>query len=290
MSTPSTATATHPSHHQAYGYPHHPPYQPNTSYPTPTTAAGSRLANAYPYSVPSPTTTTLPYSQTPRIPPATSTPSAMTHQSGSSAAPSLGSRNKKPDWTEFYKNGIPKEVIVIDDSPGPEASNGAPAPPTHASTRPPPAAPQPAGKKRRTGIETAYDLGHYDRPSFSINPQQYGDNSSTTSLSTDRTASLHTTAPTSLGSQGSSGASNGVYYEEAAIGQKRKRVATRKSTRDEQKRRELETTGAFESYVPPPNPPIKAKDVPVPVVRDVSVLCFIILLHDFLTEFAFPVY
>jgi dual-specificity kinase len=214
----------------------------------------------------------------------------MTHQSGSSAAPSLGSRNKKPDWTEFYKNGIPKEVIVIDDSPGPEATNGAPAPSTQAATRPPPAAPQPAGKKRRTGIETAYDLGHYDRPSFSINPQQYGDNSSTTSLSTDRTASLHTTAPTSLGSQGSSGASNGVYYEEAAIGQKRKRVATRKSTRDEQKRRELETTGAYESYVPPPNPPIKAKDVPVPVVRDVSILSFTIHLHDFLTKFALPVH
>ncbi|KAJ5998106.1 hypothetical protein N7499_005515 [Penicillium canescens] len=264
MSTPSTATATHPSHHQAYGYPHH-PYQPNTSYPTSTT--GTRLANPYAYSVPSPTTTTLPYTQPPRLPPTTSTPSAMTHQSGSSVAPSVGGRKKKPDWTEFYKNGLPKEVIVIDDSPGPE-SNGA-APSAHTSVaRVPPAVPQPAGKRRRTGIETAYDLGHYDRPSFSINPQQYGDKSSA-SLSTDRTTSLHTTAPTSLGSQGSSGAPNGVYYEDATVGQKRKRVATRKSTRDEQKRRELETTGdAFLSYVPPPKPPIKAKDVHVPIVRD----------------------
>ncbi|KAJ5131531.1 uncharacterized protein N7515_007570 [Penicillium bovifimosum] len=267
MSTPSTATATHPSHHQAYGYPHHPPYQPNPSYPTSTAAAGTRLANPYPVSVSSPTTTTLPYAQPPRIPPAT-TPSAMTHQSGSSAAPSGGSRKKKPDWTEFYKNGLPKEVIVIDDSPGPEPSSGAPARPAYAAARQPPAAPQPAGKRRRTGIETAYDLGHYDRPSFSINPQHYGEESSATSLSTDRTASLHTTAPTSLGSQGSSGASNGVYYEDNTVGQKRKR-ATRKSTRDEQKRRELETNGdAFLSYVPPPKPPIKAKDVPVPVIRD----------------------
>lgn len=272
MSTPSTATATHPSHHQGYGYPHHPSYQPNTSYPTSTTAAGPRLANPYAIPVPSPTTTTLPYTQPPRMPPATTTPSAMTHQSGSSAAPSVGSRRKKPDWTEFYKNGLPKEVIVIDDSPGPEPSNGAPAPPETTSARPPPAAPQPAGKRRRTGIETAYDLGHHDRPSFSINPQHYGEESSATSLSTDRTASLHTTAPTSLGSQGSSGASNGVYYDDGSVGQKRKR-ATRKSTRDEQKRRELETAGdAFLSYVPPPKPPIKAKDVPVPVVRDVSVL------------------
>ncbi|KAJ5552008.1 hypothetical protein N7535_000046 [Penicillium sp. DV-2018c] len=267
MSTPSTATATHPSHHQTYGYTHHPSYQPNPSYQASTAAAGTRLANSYPVPVPSPKTTTLPYAQPPRIPPA-ATPSAMTHQSGSSAAPSGGGRKKKPDWTEFYKNGLPKEVIVIDDSPGPEPSNGTSARPAYAAPRQPPAAPQPAGKRRRTGMETAYDLGHYDRPSFSINPQNYGEESSVTSLSTDRTASLHTTAPTSLGSQGSSGASNGVYYEDNAVGQKRKR-ATRKSTRDEQKRRELETNGdAFLSYVPPPKPPIKAKDVPVPVVRD----------------------
>jgi hypothetical protein len=69
------------------------------------------------------------------------------------------------------------------------------------------------------------------------------------------------------------------------VGQKRKRVATRKSTRDEQKRRELETTGdAFLSYVPPPKPPIKAKDVHVPVVRDVS--DFDRLLMRLLTDFA----
>lgn len=277
MSTPSTATATHPSHHQSYGYPHHPPYQPNTSYQTSNTT-GSRLANSYTYSVPSPTTaatTSLPYTQTPRLPAAASTPTAMTQPSGSSAAPAIGSRNKQPNWTEFYKNGIPKEVIVIEDSPAPEHSKGAAPAPTrhHPSTRPPPAAaaPEPAGKKRRTGIETAYDLSHYDRPSFSIIPPPiYGGNSSA-SLSTDRTASLHTTAPTSLGSQGSAGASNGVSHE-AGIGQKRKRVATRKSTRDEQKRRELEVTSAFDSYIPPKQPLIKAKDVPVPVVRDVGAL------------------
>ncbi|KAJ5912299.1 hypothetical protein N7504_001182 [Penicillium tannophilum] len=271
MSTPSTATATHPSH-QRYGYPHS-SYQATTSYPTPTTAAGARLTNPYTYSVPSPTTaptTTLPYNPSARVAPATTTPSGMaSHQSGSSAAPSQSGRKKKPDWGEFYKNGIPKEVIVIDDSPGPEASKPSkPAPaPGHGASAGQPAVSQPAGKRRRTGMETAYDLGYYDRPSFSINPQQYGEDSSN-SLSTDRTTSLHTTAPTSLGSQGSTGASNGIYYEDASAGQKRKRT-TRKSTRDEQKRRELETVGdAFLEYVPPPHPVIKAKDVPVPVIRD----------------------
>lgn len=267
MSTPSTATVTH-STHQHYGYPHS-SYQATTSYPAPSTTAGARMHNPYAFSIPSPTTATLPYGQPARVAPATSTPSVMASQpSGSSAAPSQGSRRKKPDWTEFYKNGIPKEVIVIDDSPAPEASK-APAPPAHGTAAGQPPAPQPAGKRRRTGIETAYDLGYYDRPSFSINPQQYGENNSSHSLSTDRTTSLHTTAPTSLGSQGSQGATN-AYYEDATVGQKRKRT-TRKSTRDEQRRKELETqSDAFLSYVPPPKPIIKSKDIPVPVIRDVS--------------------
>lgn len=303
MSTPSTATATHPTH-QHYGYPHS-SYQATTSYPTSSSnttaaaaaaaaAAGARLPNPYAYSVPSPTTTTLPYAQPARVPPATSTPSAMASlPSASSAAPSQGSRRKKPDWGEFYKNGLPKEVIVIDDSPGPDASNKSTAATTTATTQPPPPPPhgntasqyavsQPAGKRRRTGIDSAYDMGYYDRPSFSINPQQYGEtqaqhqhshphHNSSNSLSTDRTTSLHTTAPTSLGSQGSSNGANGMYhYEDPSIGQKRKRT-TRKSARDEQKRRELETASdAYFSYVPPPQPIVKAKDVPVPVVRDIA--------------------
>lgn len=267
MSTPSTATVTH-STHQHYGYPHS-SYQTTTSYPAPATATATRLPNPYPYSIPSPTTTSLPYGQSTRVAPTTTTPSAMaSQQSGSSAALSQGSRRKKPDWTEFYKNGIPKEVIVIDDSPAPEASK-APPPPAHGATAGHPPQQQPAGKRRRTGLDTSYEMGYYDRPSFSINPQQYGEGSSH-SLSTDRTTSLHTTAPTSLGSQGSQGANN-AYYEDTMVGQKRKRT-TRKSARDEQRRKELETqSDAFLSYVPPPKPIIKSKDIPVPVIRDVSV-------------------
>jgi hypothetical protein len=44
--------------------------------------------------------------------------SAMTHQSGSSAAPSVGGRRKKPDWTEFYKNGLPKDRCRRGDGNG----------------------------------------------------------------------------------------------------------------------------------------------------------------------------
>ncbi|KAE8147474.1 kinase-like domain-containing protein [Aspergillus avenaceus] len=275
MSTPSTATATHPTHHQQhYGYPHHPPYQPNPSYPTTSTAAASRLTTTYPY----PTAATLPFTtQSPKIISAAPTPTTtavmpQTHNGVSAGlTPTQNGRRKKPDWGEFYKNGIPKEVIVIDDTPPPEQSKGSSGSYATASTvtAAPNGNPQPAGKKRRTGIETMYDVGpYYDRPSFSTNPLHYGEDSSAPSISTDRTTSLHTTAPTSL-SQGSSGASNGVYYEDANVGQKRKRVTTRKSVRDEQKRKEMENANdAFLSYVPPPKPIIKAKDVPVPVVRD----------------------
>ncbi|KAI9368423.1 kinase-like protein [Aspergillus egyptiacus] len=272
MSTPSTATATHPTHHQQhYGYPHHQPYLPNSSYPTTSAATAPHLnPSAYPYTL-TPSAATLPFTQSSHILAAASAPTTTAAMPQPPKPAPTGTstqtgRRKKPDWGEFYKNGIPKEVIVIDDTPPPDQTTA----PSHsfATTTPNGAVPQPAGKRRRTGIESAYDVGYYDRPSFSINPQQYGENSSAGSLSTDRTASLHTTAPTSL-SQGSSGASNGTaYYEDANVGQKRKRVTTRKSARDEQKKREQEVaTDAFRSYIPPPNPPIKAKDVPVPVIR-----------------------
>ncbi|CEN62590.1 Putative Protein kinase lkh1 [Aspergillus calidoustus] len=278
MSTPSTATATHPSHHQQhYGFPHHQPYLPNPSaYPTTSSTTAPHLnPPVYPYTVPS-STATLPFTHSPQIAAAASTPTSTTTmpqpppKPASTGISTQTGRRKQPDWGEFYKNGIPEEVIVIDDTPPPTDHSAAVshAFATNSSAAAPNGSmPQPAGKRRRTGIETAYDLGYYDRPSFSINPQQYGEESSAGSLSTDRTASLHTTAPTSL-SQGSSGASNGAYYEEANVGQKRKRVTTRKSVRDEQKKREQETaTDAFLSYIPPPNPPVKAKDVPVPVIR-----------------------
>jgi dual-specificity kinase len=202
----------------------------------------------------------------------------MTSYQPSATLPTAQSRKKKPDWGEFYKNGVPKEIIVIDDDddvndetlqPTWKTVSRAPAPGTATALTNGTAVP-PANKKRRTGMETAFDLAYYDRPTYSIPSQQYGEESSGNSISTDRTTSLQTTAPTSLGSHGSA-STNNMYYEEAAVGQKRKRVVTRKSARDEQKRRELEIAGdAYSSYIPPPKPPIKAKDVAVPVIRDVS--------------------
>lgn len=285
MSTPSTATATHPSHHPHYGYSHHQlAYQTSgASYPSTTAAGSTRLANNYGFpanntSTPTATTqaqTTPQQSQShplPPVPASASTAATTPHNTANSGSMSSGtsSRRRKPDWQEFYKNGLPKEIIVIDDTPPPDQA--ASARPTAATATATAAGVngQPAGKKRRTGLESAYDVSYHDRPSFSTNPQPYWDNSSHNSLSTDRTTSLHTTAPTSLGSAGSVGTNNGVHYEDANVGQKRKRN-TRTSTRQEAKRRELEAVSdAFLSYIPPPQPPIKAKDVPVPVIRDYS--------------------
>ncbi|EED22350.1 protein kinase (Lkh1), putative [Talaromyces stipitatus ATCC 10500] len=278
MSTPSTATATHPSHHPHYGYSHHQiGYQSNGAYPATNTPTGSaRLANSYAYPANTPTastTSTMTTAQShplPPVPQSAPTPTNPTYNTTNNDSMSSGTstRRRKPNWEEFYKNGLPKEVIIIDDSPPPDQTTGTRLAVTSTTTTT--INGQPAGKRRRTGLESAYDVSYHDRPSFSTNPQPYWENSSHNSLSTDRTTSLQTTAPTSLGSAGSVGTNNGVVYEDANVGQKRKRN-TRTSTRQEAKRRELEAVSdAFLSYIPPPQPPIKAKEVPVPVIRDYS--------------------
>jgi dual-specificity kinase len=182
-------------------------------------------------------------------------------------------QKRKPDWAEFYKNGLPNEIIVIDDD----------EPQTSPRTQPRPTQPNRAittnggtrhtDKKRKTTASTAYDPVYNQQTSYSTTQTPYYDNSpSNNTISTDRTTSaINTTAATSLGSQ----ASNGAYIpplENGTVGQKRKR--TRRAAQDEAneaKRREVDLHGdPFSLYVPPPNPPIKAKEVFVQVVADKS--------------------
>lgn len=176
-------------------------------------------------------------------------------------------RGRRPNWAEFYKNGIPDQVIYIDVTPEPakvekhqakqtmRASNGG-------------SNLEPAAKKRRTGPANNYNARTY---SYSDQRRTQVDDSGSGTISTDRTTSQHTTAPTSLGSHGSHG-SQGVYLDDQQVGQKRKRV-TRQQAANEKKRKEIETAAdAYSQYVPPPKPPIKAKDVHVPPVRDVGCL------------------
>ncbi|KAF2461940.1 kinase-like domain-containing protein [Lineolata rhizophorae] len=299
MSTPSTATATLPHHHQYFPHQSYQPPVPNYHVnPPPLVNGSSRLANSHLASG----TATNGYStasnnasasvsdarraiaassrQTQQVAQQPS-PASQPHHHDQMPASSSRKRDRKPDWLAFYKNGVPKEVIVIDDdSPEPQQPPAAPrgAASRHDTTTTTTTTTlvngtgRHADKKRKTGGPNAYDPVYHPQASYSTPHTPYYDNSpSNKTISTDRTASaIHTTAATSLGSQ----ASNGAYIpplEDGVVGQKRKRI-TRKTTLDEaneaKRREQLSRGDPLSDYVPPPNPPIKAKDVYVKVVQD----------------------
>lgn len=283
MSTPSTATATIPQPHSHYGYPHHQAYQPNVgSYGSNNTLLNGppRIPTSYKsFPVNNPPSSTLRTAAPPsRQPPQSPT---MRTSHSSSALQESRKRDRRPDWNEFYRNGPPKEIIVIDDDSPPPKPHSEDGPPNH-TTRTVMGngnSQQHANKKRKTGPSAAYDSVYNQQHSYSATQTpHYRDSPSATTISTDRTTSaLNTTAATSLASQ--SGGSNGAYAEDGAVGQKRKRI-TRKQVADEAKRREIEVNGdAYSSYIPPPKPPIKAKEVFVPPVHDVRAIrhakCFL---------------
>lgn len=272
MSTPSIASATLSTHHLPYGYPHQIPYQANAaSYPANNSVPTPRLTGSY-HTFPSSHQSTS-YRSSQQSPQHASHANQAFHAppiAHSQSSSVISNRMQKlPDWKEYYKNGVPKEVIVIDD-------DDTPAPPAPASQtmnqqqrggkRARPTVQPTAGRKRKA--DDGYDARYNDSPAFSTHPAKFDEHSSGPSVSTDRTTSLHTTAPTSLGSYGSSGASNS--YEDVNVGQKRKRGPP-KETRAQTKRKQQEAASdAFADYVPPPKPPIKAAEVHVPVVPAVS--------------------
>ncbi|KAF2124710.1 kinase-like protein [Dothidotthia symphoricarpi CBS 119687] len=254
MSTPSTATATLPAHHHIYS--HHPVYQPALSnYNGYGGASNSDMRRA---------TTTL-ERQPQQLPPMAQAPA---HAMNAHAQES-SNRRPKTDWNDFYKNGLPKEVIVIDeDEPD---DSGLPVTRQPALTRTATnGSARHTDKKRKTTASTAYDPVYNQQTSYSTTQTPYYDTPNH-SASIDRTTSaLNTTAATSLGSQASNG-QHASDLDNSAIGQKRKR--TRAAAQDEAKeakKRELDhDDDPFSLYQPPPNPVIKAKEVYVQVVADV---------------------
>ena len=265
MSTPSTITATippsHHLHHYGFTQPHNSYSNTSRRLPDPTSVSrSSGLASSYtfpnntPSSLPRHTSST---SMQPR--------SAAMHPSQSDSRLSKSTamkQERKPDWTEFYKNGVPKEIIQIDSDSDDQATmqgNGS-------STRGGGRQAQPAAKKRKTALISAHEDPEQQA--------QYSQNHSSAShtASTDRTTSLQTTAPTSLGSNASHGSSRTMTVAELptpAAGQKRKRV-TRKSAADDLKKQENSgAPDALSHYFPPPRPPVKAPEVHVAVLRDV---------------------
>ena len=265
-------TATLPPHSPHYS--HHPAYNTNsTSYSVNTSlpnGSSSRLAPSY--SFPNNSSASLPRANTSdsRQPPQSNN---MANSQSTSTLQGARKRERRPDWHEFYKNGMPKEIIVIDDdSPQPplrRENERVPQQQSQATLR----GGEHASKKRRTGQTTAYDAAR-DQQAFSHARTYSNGNSGSNTISTDRTTSLQTTAPTSLGSHSSHGTASGAYAEDGVVGQKRKRV-TRQQIADEKKRKEIEVVGdAYSAYVPPPKPPIKARDVHVAAIKDVRhLLC-----------------
>ncbi|MCJ1263791.1 dual specificity protein kinase kns1 [Lobaria immixta] len=273
MSVPSTITATlPPPHNHHYGYSNHQTYQNGAGlYGTNTSLlpGSSRLApsyNSFASNTPATVTRNSTNSSSSRQPPSSN---GLTASQSTATLQMSQKRERRPDWHEFYKNGPPKEIIVIDDdSPPPQKRNGIENERANHTTRTVMRGDtaEHANKKRRTGHAPTLEPIKFQQASYS-HTRSDGDTASNT-ISTDRTASLQTTAPTSLGSHTSRGSNGAAYLEDAVVGQKRKRV-TRQQTADEKKRKEIEVVGdAYSSYVPPPKPPIKAKDVHVPPVKD----------------------
>lgn len=205
-------------------------------------------------------------------------------------------RDKEPDWGEYFRNGLPKEIIVIDDSPEPETvANGTashlslnsnfrtlPLPVPSHPPRPGPAlqdyldftpdhALSHVAKKQRRNDEPAhYDPVYHNIYAGSHVSHERPNNGSTSNstISSERTTSAtHNTAATSLESIPAP-TSVAAYYEEV-VGQKRKRT-TRQQVAQETRRRQEEQGDACLSYKPPSKPVKKVADVPVKVIPDHS--------------------
>lgn len=310
MSTPTTATATLPpcnQLHYPFSRPHHQPYQdPNTAtyrVGNPSLPSSSQLAypssgyfassNGSPRSnvisiSSSSTARPVPQEQPPIVTARTEAEHtnnmpavAQAHTALESQPARKRRRSREPDWNTFYKNGLPAEVIIIDDSPEPSqkpaagtvsstttlpGNNGGPISSVSNTT----SARHVAKKRKRDDEPAHYDPVYHSNlvSSHATTPHQISTPSKST-ISTDRTNSaIHTTAATSLDSLSSTG---GQYNYDTQAGQKRKRT-TRQQVATEARRREAGALAdAYTSYQPPPYPPKKAADVHVKVISDVGV-------------------
>lgn len=170
-------------------------------------------------------------------------------------------KRKEPvDWVEYFGGKPPAEIIEIhdDDSPAPSAQvHKLPPPTTNGSYNS-----QHVNKRQRV------NGGSGEAPVYSEarTPYSHSNGTSTDSLQA-------TTAPTSLGSQASSGSLRNDAL--AQTGQKRKR--TTRTSEQERKKQEIEKTGPrgylaeYGEYQPPPKQGKKQRDVVVPQIHDVRV-------------------
>jgi len=205
----------------------------------------------------------------------TTMPPAPNHEASEPSSQQGRKRRRSPNWAEFYSNGLPKEVIVIDDdTPEPEGTAARSVASqtlstnAHAVTNQSAAA-QPTSKRRKQN-------NHYD-PVYNNDyvpsqnqtqrslPSVSNSLNSPTSTSHRTNSAQHTTTATSLGSL-SSHSYNNDYAEQP--GAKRRKIGTRQQANEAKRRETLNDSLAM--YKPPPFPPKKAGDVHVKVIPDTS--------------------
>lgn len=257
MSTPSTASALQPPHQLFSHYSHYPSSRPShRSNNLSLNGSSSRNYTSHDSSRDS---------RNPAMPPAKAKPSqaSSAKQSQSSQQQPL-KREKQPDWEKFFENGVPKEFIVIDDSPSPD--DGGHSNKTTQSA----AQARPADKKRKINGSSHYDPVHSSNTNTSQRPALHDDTTSNSAGSSARTASaFYSTAPTSLTSQSSSG-NKAQKLDDSRAGQKRKRPTRQIADEESPEVEVVAQNKDWCRYIPPPNPPLKAGDVHVKVVHDVS--------------------
>ncbi|KAF6241474.1 hypothetical protein HO173_000184 [Letharia columbiana] len=188
-----------------------------------------------------------------------------------------GKKEGHTDCHEFYKNEPPKEITIIsNDSPQPPSWKG--------NERPQQQQPQATvrgsqhANKKRTSQTAAHDTAR-DQQAFFHTRTYSNENIESNTILMDRTTSLQTTAPTSLGPHSIHGTS-GAHDGNSAVGQKRKRV-TQQPIRDEMEKRKkikkklkeekIKVVGdAHSSSIPPPKPHVKAGDINVRSIKDTA--------------------
>lgn len=180
-------------------------------------------------------------------------------------------RSREPNWDEFYRNGRPKEVIVIEDTPEPVANTSRKLAARQPATGAPAAEEASPWRllKKTKPLDAQQTLRNNNLASDPRTPQQSANHhpsspsSSSSSLSPSlrdyTNSTLHTTVPSSL--------QNSQHEQPPSL--KRKRASSN-HTSETSKRRDVDGLSAFQSYKPPVLPPKKVPDLNVRVVRDVS--------------------
>lgn len=199
--------------------------------------------------------------------------------------PPQKNKRKHPDWDAFFGNGVPREIITIaDDSPPPSTSNKIAKTSAYTDAQPTVAGAS-AGhidKRRRVDPAARYEPSY--QSSTTVNRQRPWEEDSDLSHSASRGRSsatnAYSTGQTSLSA--SSGSQQRVRLDNTQAGQKRKRVQDRSpdGSSDVEIVKRTIVQDQWGEYVPPARPPIKAKEIYVKPVTEVSLNDLLSTLHS----------